>query len=111
MLKAKKLWEAVRNRKTEPEKKKELIAELFELVEGKAKELIYAHDAVRILQCLMALKDAEIRDKIFEELKGMTSGFKILSYLADKFNLDDLLALSKLKYSKFFVIKMLKYGY
>jgi len=49
--------------------KNQLANELYALVEGKAKKLIFAHDTVRVFQCLLALKNAEIRSKLFDELK------------------------------------------
>uniref|UniRef100_A0A183IXQ9 PUM-HD domain-containing protein n=1 Tax=Soboliphyme baturini TaxID=241478 RepID=A0A183IXQ9_9BILA len=68
------------------------VAQLFALVQGKAKQIIFAHDTVRIIQCLMAVKNRDIRNKLFDELKG------------------DVLEIAKTKYGRFFVIKMLKYG-
>uniref|UniRef100_A0A915HZE1 PUM-HD domain-containing protein n=1 Tax=Romanomermis culicivorax TaxID=13658 RepID=A0A915HZE1_ROMCU len=80
------------NKKLTLEEKNKIIDELYGLVEGKAKQLIFAHDTVRVLQCLMALKSPQIRTKLFDELK------------------DHVLEMTKSKYSKFFVVKMLKYG-
>lgn len=90
--KAKTIWEKLRNRKLTLEQKNDLANQLYALVEGKVKQLIFAHDTVRVFQCLMALKNPDIRTKLFNELK------------------DDLVPMAKSKYSKFFVLKMLKYG-
>jgi len=92
VIKAKRIWEILRNRKVTKEKREELIQELYQLVEGKVKEFIFAHDAVRIVQCLMALRNEEIRNKLFQEVK------------------DEILPMTKSKYARFFVIKMIKYG-
>ncbi|KAG1708514.1 Pumilio 3 [Nymphon striatum] len=54
--------------------------------------LIFAHDTVRVMECLVALGTSSHRDKLFLELK------------------DHIIPLSKSKYAKFFVLKMLKYG-
>lgn len=56
-------------------------------------KLINQHDSVRVIQCLMALKSEEMRTKLFEEVKT------------------EIVEMAKSKYSRFFVVKMLKYGY
>jgi len=91
-VQAKKVWEEVRREDCEESKKEKLINELHSLVKGNIKKLIFAHDTVRVVECLMALGTPEIRDKLFEEMK------------------DDILEMSKSEYAHFFVLKMLKYG-
>lgn len=54
--------------------------------------MIFAHDTVRVVECLMALGSEEIREQLFAELK------------------DELIPMAKSKYAYFFVVKMLKYG-
>ncbi|XP_077994772.1 pumilio homolog 3-like [Glandiceps talaboti] len=89
---AKIIWETVRRHDCSLEKRRKLLTELYSLVEGKAKELIFAHDTVRVIQCCVQFGSPEQRTVLFEELK------------------DEIKVLSKNKYSKFYVIKMLKYG-
>jgi len=36
------------------------------------KQFLQSHDAVRVVQCLMALKDKSICAKLFDETKGRT---------------------------------------
>jgi len=91
-IKAKKVWEEVRREDCPEQKKEKLITELHSLVQGNIKKIIYAHDTVRVIECLMALGTPEIRTKLFEELK------------------DDIIEMSKSKYAHFFVQKMLRYG-
>ncbi|CAH1774282.1 unnamed protein product [Owenia fusiformis] len=90
--KAKKIWEQLRRHNTTSEKRAELSGELFKLVKGSANQMIFAHDTARVVQCLMKYGSVEHRNFVFEELK------------------DDVVAMSKSKYSKFFVKKMLKHG-
>lgn len=78
--------------KTKAAEKEKAIEELLTVVKGHAKQLIYAHDTVRVIQCLLTLNRAEVRAQLFEELKG------------------DVLRMAKSKYAKFFLLKMLKTG-
>jgi len=89
---AKKVWEEVRRDDCEEAKKSKLLDELHSLIKGNIKKLIFAHDTVRVVECLMALGSSQIRDKLFEEMK------------------DDVVEMSKSEYAHFFVMKMLKYG-
>jgi hypothetical protein len=56
-------------------------------------QLIFAHDTCRVIQCLVKYGTSEHRTKLFEELK------------------DDILEMIKCKYAKFFVKKLIKYGW
>ena len=89
---AKKIWEEVRKDDCPEEKKTKLVTELHSLLKGNIKKLIYAHDTVRVVECLMATGTQEIRDALYEELKG------------------DILEMAKSKYAHFFVLKILNYG-
>jgi len=89
---AKRLWEEVRKEDCPEEKKTKLVTELHSLLKGNIKKLIYAHDTVRVVECLMATGTQETRDALYEELK------------------DDIIEMSKSKYAHFFVQKILNYG-
>ncbi|KAK8720910.1 hypothetical protein OTU49_013028 [Cherax quadricarinatus] len=89
---AKKIWEEVRQNKCKKERRQELCMQLMTLIKGKVYSLIFAHDTVRVIESLMAVGDEHVRTAVFEELKG------------------DVVKLSKSKYARFFVLKMLKYG-
>eukprot|EP00088_Acartia_fossae_P010996 TRINITY_DN1550_c0_g1_i10.p1 TRINITY_DN1550_c0_g1~~TRINITY_DN1550_c0_g1_i10.p1 ORF type:complete len:679 (-),score=235.53 TRINITY_DN1550_c0_g1_i10:362-2398(-) len=91
-VKAKKVWEEVRREDCPEDKKERLINELHGLVQGNIKKIIFAHDTVRVVECLMALGSNEVRDKLFNEMKG------------------DIIEMTKSKYAHFFVQKMLRYG-
>lgn len=64
----------------------------FSPCSGNIKKLIFAHDTVRVVECLMALGSEVVRAALFAELK------------------DDIIPMAKSKYAYFFVVKMLKYG-
>ncbi|KAK3606156.1 hypothetical protein CHS0354_010789 [Potamilus streckersoni] len=89
---SKKIWEDLRRHDLQPEKKKELCDELMEMVKGKIKQFCFAHDTARVVQCLIQHGTPEQREHVFEELK------------------DDICIMTKSKYAKFLVKKMLMYG-
>jgi len=91
-MKAKHIWEVARRSDCPKPKRIELITDLHNLVSGKVGEMIFQADMSRVVECLMALGTQEVRQKLFDELK------------------DKIVDLAKEKYSKFFVIKALKYG-
>merc|ERR1739838_178053 len=87
-----KIWEDVRKEDCPEEKKVKLAKDLHKLVKGNIKKIIFAHDTVRVVECLMALGTQEIKDALFDELK------------------EDINEMSKSKYASFFVQKLLRYG-
>lgn len=92
---AKKIWEKVRveeDMKGNEQKKAKLTTELHALVKGNLKKIIFAHDTVRVVECLMAMGSEEIKNEIYLELK------------------EDMIEMAKSKYANFFVQKLLKYG-
>ncbi|KAG7177733.1 pumilio homolog 3-like [Homarus americanus] len=89
---AKKIWEELRQSKCLPERRVELCKQLMAMVSGNVKSLIFAHDTVRVIETLLAVGDEKCRTVLFEELK------------------ESLIELSKNKYSRFFVLKFLRYG-
>lgn len=89
---AKKIWEEVRKEDCPEQKKTKLAGELHQLVKGNIKKIIYAHDTVRVVECLMALGSQDIKDALYEEMK------------------DEIVEMAKSKYANFFVQKVLRYG-
>uniref|UniRef100_A0A669D7A7 Pumilio RNA-binding family member 3 n=1 Tax=Oreochromis niloticus TaxID=8128 RepID=A0A669D7A7_ORENI len=64
------------NRKNcEKDLKKKLLRELRDLIHGKVKQMAFAHDAVRVLQCYIQFSNHEQRQEVFEELKGEDQSF------------------------------------
>ncbi|NXW87021.1 PUM3 protein, partial [Alopecoenas beccarii] len=92
IVKSKQIWESVRRKKCDKEKREKLMNELQKLLQGKIKSLAFAHDSTRVIQCFIQYGNEEQRQKIFEELK------------------DSLVELSKSKYSRNIVKKFLMYG-
>ncbi|XP_078658455.1 pumilio homolog 3-like [Branchiostoma floridae x Branchiostoma belcheri] len=92
LKRTKEIWEVVRRHDCKKETRAKLMTELYGLIKGRVKELANAHDSVRVMQCCIQFGTPEQRAMLFEELK------------------DDLVNLSKSKYAKFSVRKLLKYG-
>ncbi|TKS84135.1 Pumilio -like protein 3 [Collichthys lucidus] len=72
--------------------KKKLMKELHDLIRGKIKQMAFAHDSVRVLQCFIQFGSHEQRQETFEELK------------------DDVIGLCKSQYGRHVVKKLLMYG-
>ncbi|XP_074545810.1 pumilio homolog 3 [Halichoeres trimaculatus] len=89
---AKKVWEDLRRKKCENDIKTKLMKKLHSLIRGKIKQMAFAHDSVRVLQCFIQFGNHEQRLEVFEEIK------------------DDILALSKSQYGRHVVKKLLMYG-
>ncbi|GFR19552.1 pumilio homolog 3 [Trichonephila clavata] len=87
-----KLWEDLRREDNKPEKKNQLLKQACDLLKGRVKEFTFAHDTVRVLECILREGAETHRNLLFDELKN------------------DIFPLSKSKYGKFFVLKLLKYG-
>ncbi|XP_038257736.1 pumilio homolog 3 isoform X1 [Dermochelys coriacea] len=92
IIKSKQIWESVRRKNCDKEKREKLINELHKLLQGKIKTMAFAHDSTRVIQCFIRYGNDKQRQETFEELK------------------DSLLELSKSKYSRNIVKKFLMYG-
>eukprot|EP00058_Branchiostoma_floridae_P020525 XP_002606015.1 hypothetical protein BRAFLDRAFT_269781 [Branchiostoma floridae] len=92
LKRTKEIWEVVRRHDCKKETRAKLMTELYGLIQGRVKELANAHDSVRVMQCCIQFGTLEQRATLFEELK------------------DELVNMSKSKYAKFSVRKLLKYG-
>ncbi|KAK1176002.1 hypothetical protein AOXY_G777, partial [Acipenser oxyrinchus oxyrinchus] len=89
---SKQVWEAVRRKDCDKEKRLKLMSELQELLRGKIKSIAFAHDSTRVLQCYIQFGNDKQRQEVFEELK------------------EHLVELSKSKYARNIVKKFLIYG-
>ncbi|XP_036451215.1 pumilio homolog 3 [Colossoma macropomum] len=92
VIRAKQVWEIVRRKDCDKEKRAKLLKELQVLVQGKIKTIAFAHDSTRVLQCFIQFGNDKQRQEIFDELK------------------DHMVELSKSKYAKNIVKKFLMYG-
>lgn len=70
LARAKKLWEKLRVTDVKPEERKKLMLEMMELITGKVKEVIFKHDASRIVQSCVKYGNGKQREVIASELKG-----------------------------------------
>uniref|UniRef100_A0A8C6RJ38 Pumilio homolog 3 n=1 Tax=Nannospalax galili TaxID=1026970 RepID=A0A8C6RJ38_NANGA len=92
VVRAKQIWELLRRKDCDKEKRVKLMSDLQKLIQGKIKTIAFAHDSTRVIQCFIQYGNEEQRKQAFEELRG------------------DLVELSKAKYSRNIVKKFLMYG-
>ncbi|KAI8899814.1 armadillo-type protein [Globomyces pollinis-pini] len=91
ILQAKQIWEKLRAKQLSKNERTKLMNEMMGIVKGKALDIIYKHDASRIIQCCVKYGNSEQRDEIAKELQGHYS------------------KLSQSKYGRFIVSKLLQY--
>lgn len=89
---AKRVWEELRCKTCRPARREELLAQLTKVVKGNVKQLIFAHDTSRVIECMEHLGTAVHRNMIFDEVK------------------DIILPMTKSKYAKFMVRQILRNG-
>ena len=90
---SKKIWERLRRKSHVPAaERKELVAELFDIITGRISDFVFKHDSVRVIQCALKYANVEQRRLIAEELKG------------------DIRTLAESRYGKFLVAKMVSTG-
>jgi pumilio family protein 6 len=90
---SKKLWEKLRLKShIEKDERKELVKELFEIIEGRVKDFVFKHDSVRVIQTAIKYSTMEQRRMIARELKG------------------EFRTLAEGKYSKFLIAKLVEKG-
>nr|XP_004653049.1 pumilio homolog 3 [Jaculus jaculus]XP_044997072.1 pumilio homolog 3 [Jaculus jaculus] len=92
VVRAKQIWEVLRRKDCDKEKRAKLMCDLQKLIQGKIKTIAFAHDSTRVIQCFIQYGNEEQRKQAFEELQA------------------DLVELSKAKYSRNIVKKFLMYG-
>ncbi|KAF7724022.1 hypothetical protein EC973_001429 [Apophysomyces ossiformis] len=88
---AKKIWETLRRGDIKREEQKQLMEKIMNVITGKVQDVIFKHDASRIIQTCLKKGNGEQRNQIAEELKGKYE------------------ELSKSMYGKFIVLKTLEY--
>ncbi|KAI9486076.1 MAG: armadillo-type protein [Benjaminiella poitrasii] len=88
---AKKVWEQLRRGDISRDEQKSLMEKIMKIIGGKVQDVIFKHDASRIIQTCLKKGNAEQRNQIAEELQG--------KYVE----------LSKSMYGKFIVTKAIEY--
>lgn len=93
IARTKKIWERLRRKSHVPiAERKELVAELFDIITGRVKDFVFKHDSVRVVQTALKYANPDQRKMIAKELKG------------------DYRALAESRYAKFLIGKMLVHG-
>lgn len=72
--------------------RKQLVAELFEIISGRVKDFVFKHDSVRVVQTALKYANVDQRKMIARELKGEYRG------------------LAESRYAKFLIGKILVHG-
>ncbi len=88
----KRLWESARREDLHEKERTAIIGTMFERVRGNVSKIVFAHDTVRAIECLVAMGGPEVRKQLLAETK------------------DQLKEIAKSAYGHFFVVKLLKYG-
>ena len=89
---AKIIWEELRQTNLDKEKRKELLNDLMGVMQGRIHELVFKHDASRVIQTAIKHSSEDQVQQIAQELQGT------------------FVELSKSTYGKFLVSKLLHYG-
>ncbi|KAI9249049.1 armadillo-type protein [Sporodiniella umbellata] len=88
---AKKVWEQLRRGDISRDEQKQYMDKIMKIIGGKVQDVIFKHDASRIIQTCLKKGNAEQRNQIAEELQGKYS------------------ELAKSMYGKFIVMKAIEY--
>ncbi|ORX81049.1 ARM repeat-containing protein [Anaeromyces robustus] len=67
---AKGIWETLRLKRNTKDERKELMERLMNIIRGRVQEIIFKHDASRIIQCAVKYGNQSQRSEIAKELKG-----------------------------------------
>ncbi|WPG99817.1 pumilio likey domain family member 6 [Acrodontium crateriforme] len=90
---SKKIWERLRRKSHVPkEERKQLVEELFTIINGRVRDFVFKHDSVRVIQCALKYANQEQRRMIVDELQA------------------DIRPLVESRYGKFLVAKMVVEG-
>ncbi|KAF3815983.1 hypothetical protein GH733_016088 [Mirounga leonina] len=69
VVRAKQIWEILRRKDCDKEKRVKLMSDLQKLIQGKIKTIAFAHDSTRVIQCYIQYGNEEQRKQAFEELR------------------------------------------
>ena len=70
LIDAKKAWSLARQKNIKPVERQKHIKVLMDVIRGKVKEIVFKHDASRIVQTAVKHGGQKERDEIATELKG-----------------------------------------
>ena len=90
--KSKKIWEQMRRKDLSSEERKKKIDEHQIMIRGNIKELVFKHDASRVVQTALKYGSKAVREEVAKELKG--------TYVS----------LAQSSYGKYLVVKVMHYG-
>ena len=67
---AKRVWSLARQKNIQPQERQKHVADLMNVIRGKVKDIVFKHDASRIVQTLIKYGRQAQRDEVAVELKG-----------------------------------------
>jgi pumilio homology domain family member 6 len=70
LAQAKAVWSLARQKDIKPAERQKHIQDLMKVIRGKVKEIVFKHDASRIVQTVVKYGGQKERDEIATELKG-----------------------------------------
>lgn len=92
LARSKTLWAQINRKKLPKKERQRIIEDIYALISGRVVDIIFKHDASRVVQACFKYGTEDQRTTIVKELKGR------------------FVDLSKSTYGKFLVVKMLYYG-
>ncbi|KAF8534742.1 armadillo-type protein [Trichophaea hybrida] len=92
IYKSKKIWEQIRRKDLSSEERKKKIEEHQTMIRGQIKDLVFKHDASRVVQTALKYGSKSVREEVAKELKG--------TYVD----------LAQNSYGKYLVVKIMHYG-
>jgi pumilio family protein 6 len=92
IYRSKKIWEQIRRKDLSKEERKRKIEEHQQMIRGNIKDLVFKHDASRVVQTALKYGSKSIREEIAQELKGT------------------FVQLAQSSYGKYLVVKVMHYG-
>ncbi|KAA8894113.1 armadillo-type protein [Sphaerosporella brunnea] len=90
--KSKKIWEQMRRKDISKEERRKKLEEHQQMIRGQIKDLVFKHDASRVVQTALKYGSKSIREEVAQELKG--------TYVN----------LAQSSYGKYLVVKAMHYG-
>ncbi|CAM9839094.1 unnamed protein product, partial [Ectocarpus fasciculatus] len=80
VVRAKEIWNKLRERKVPPEERATLVQELLQLIKGKVMDIALKHDASRVVQTALQFGNQEERLSILTEIEGNIAQLSQLTY-------------------------------
>lgn len=112
MVEAKAVWEQLRPKAVDKERRSRLVAQLHEQLQGRLVEFVFRHDGSRIVQWMLGDSGEKQRNAILDELLGGFNSERTAGALVSDENIDSatsfLVRLASDRYGRHLVFKLLR---